>query len=110
MKKTRIYLSGPISNNPTWREDFAKAKKRISKCGFKDCVVVSPADIDMGDDEYDWSACMRKCIAVMAGCDKVVVLQDGDASIGRSVEITIAQLLDIHVISLDRQCCTEEPF
>jgi hypothetical protein len=85
MNRTRIYLCGPVSRNPAWRQEFGRAKEELLK-RLRDIEIVSPAEID-----------------------KVVVLPDTDVSLGRSAEIAIAYMLGINVISLSRQ--TEpEPF
>jgi nucleoside 2-deoxyribosyltransferase len=108
MNKTRIYLCGPVSRNPAWRQEFGMAKEELLR-RLRDIEIVSPAEIDMEGNDGDWHYCMRKCVAAMTSCDKVVVLPDTDVSLGRSVEVAIANMLGIHIISLSRQTAPE-PF
>jgi nucleoside 2-deoxyribosyltransferase len=102
MSKIRIYLSGPVSRNPAWRQELGRAKEELLR-RFTDVEIISPAEIDMEGHEGDWYFCMRKCVAAMLTCDKVVVLPDTDVSLGRSVEVAIASMLRIQFISLGSQ-------
>ena len=108
MNKTRIYLCGPVSRNPNWKQEFGKAKDEIVR-RFLDVEIVSPAEIDMEGKGEDRHYRMRKCVSAMLSCDKVVVLPDTDVSLGRSVEVAIATMLGIQIISLSRQTAVE-PF
>ena len=106
MNRKRIYLCGPVSGRPAWRQEFGKAKEELLR-RFPDAEIVSPAEIDMDGYEASWHYCMRKCAAAMMTCDKVVVLPDSDLSLGRSVEVAIAGMTGIRVISLGRQTADE---
>ena len=102
MNRKRIYLCGPVSGRPAWRQEFGKAKEELLR-RFPDAEIVSPAEIDMEGHDGDWHYCMRKCVAAMMTCGKAVVLPDPDLSLGRSLEVVIAGMMGIRVISLGRQ-------
>ena len=40
--KLKVYISGAITNNPNYKEDFANAEKLLKKHGFE---VVNPASL-----------------------------------------------------------------
>lgn len=54
-----LYLSGAITHNPDYKQDFEKAYKDLTDAGY---TVVSPLDI-CGD--WGWNMCMRRCIEVL---------------------------------------------
>ena len=88
-----LYLSGAISNNPNYKQDFQKAYKDLTEAGY---TVISPLHICRED--WDWKACMRQCIkALVLGSDAVAVISSAFYSRGMKLEIHIAKNLDMPV-------------
>lgn len=88
-----LYLSGAISNNPNYKQDFQKAYKDLTEAGY---TVISPLHICRED--WDWKACMRQCIkALVLGSDAVAIISSTFYSRGMDLEIHIAKNLDMPV-------------
>lgn len=92
-KMKTLYLSGAISNNPNYKQDFQKAYKDLTEAGY---TVISPLHICRED--WDWKAYMRQCIkALVLGSDAVAIISSTFYSRGMELEIHIAKNLDIPV-------------
>lgn len=92
-----LYLSGAISNNPNYKQDFQKAYKDLTEAGY---TVISPLHICR--DDWDWKACMRQCIkAVALGSDAIAFIPTLFYSRGMEVEIYIARNLDMPVKTVE---------
>lgn len=95
MKK--LYLSGAISKNPYYKEDFKNAARKLTEAGY---TVISPLRIC--DDSWDWVTCMRQCIKVLIlGSDAVAVIPSDYISAGKNLELYIAQSLDMPVKTVE---------
>lgn len=92
-----LYLSGAISNNQNYKQDFERAYKDLTEAGY---TVISPLHIC--SDDWDWKACMRQCIkALILGSDAVAVIPSDYISAGTELEIFIAHCLDMPVESVE---------
>ena len=92
-----LYLSGAISNNPNYKQDFERAYKDLTEAGY---TVISPLHIC--DDSWDWVTCMRQCIkALVLGSDAVAVIPSDYISAGKELELYIAQCLDIPIKTVE---------
>ena len=88
-----LYLSGAITYNPNHKQDFERAYKDLTEAGY---TVISPLHIC--DDGWDWVTCMRQCIkALVLGSDAVAVIPSDYISVGKELELHIAQCLDMPV-------------
>lgn len=89
MDKRRVYISGPITNNPDFKLKFGNAEKHLKK-SFDS--VVNPAEVcsflpmDLAHDEY-----MRVCFAMMDLCDCVYFLKEWKYSNGARQEMIYAK-------------------
>ena len=93
MKTPMLYLSGAITHNPNYKRDFEKAYKDLTDAGY---TVVSP--IDICDDSWSWSTCMRRCIEVLVTqCDAVAIIPPEYDSAGMELEMQIAERLGMQV-------------
>jgi len=88
----KIYLSGPISNNPIAHQLFSEAEYRYSDMG----EVINPLKYNNIDTE--WIAAMRNDIALFMQCDTIVMLQGWEQSKGAQIEHFIAILLNFNII------------
>ena len=94
-----IYLAGPMSGveNHNFPAFHAEAK-RLRDLGH---TVINPAETDGGDTSNSWEYYMKKDIAMMVGCDAVVVLPGWEKSRGANIEVNLARQLKIRVLDLN---------
>lgn len=93
----KMYLSGAITHNPDYKQDFEKAYKDLTEAGY---AVISPLDIC--DDGWSWSTCMRCCIEVLVTqCDAVAIIPSGCDSAGMELEMQIAERLGMQVKTVE---------
>lgn len=108
----RVYLSGPITGHPNHRIEFAEAGVLVAAMG---AIPVDPHDIpaacedfsclDGGvppnyDGKHSWDCYMRGDIAVLMGCDEVVLLKGWETSKGATLEQFVARTVGIPVKEL----------
>ena len=100
----KIYISGPISSNPGYIQEFADAEKTLRAMGYD---VVNPVEItrhllDKGLSPTElWRQCMIKDVKALKECDAIVLLdRKGLASRGMDIEIQIATRFGIRILEL----------
>lgn len=86
----KIYLSGPISNNPNFRSEFESAATHLRRLGHH---VINP--VDLIDSDTAWNEAMRLDLIEMLQCDAVAILHTRQSSKGQSLEMLVATQLDI---------------
>lgn len=101
----RIYISGPITANPSYEEDFKAAQTRLEMEGFE---AVNPVELtrhllDRGLSPAElWKQCMDVDLAVLRGCDMIALIdRKGLESRGMDVEMETAERLGIPVVMLE---------
>ena len=85
--KKRIYISGPITDNPDYKEDFKRAEEWLWDNGY---VPISPAKIngeipeqaEFTHDEY-----MDVCLSILGKCDGIYLLKGWQESRGALIEL-----------------------
>ena len=92
----KLYLSGAISANPNYKNDFENARKRLNDAGF---AVVSPTIFC--DESMSYDKAMRKCLQVLSTCYAVAVIETPYQSTGSQLELTIARVLAMQVKTVD---------
>jgi nucleoside 2-deoxyribosyltransferase len=92
-----VYLSGPISGIPDYRERFAQAARYIEHLGSFE--VINPA-ATIERPEWDWSDWMLYDLALMTKADVLVTLPGSERSPGATVERAFALGLGIPVVDL----------
>lgn len=90
----KIYISGPITNNPNYKEDFARAEKELVKLGYD---FFNPALIELGEDAT-WGDYMKYDIKELLKCDGIFMLKGWKLSKGARLELFIAKKLKLAVI------------
>jgi len=88
----KLYISGPI----TGLEDgngaaFATAERVLKDSGYE---VVNPHALKLPLD-VDWHVAMRQCVALLAVCDGVALLEGWTRSDGAQLEQWLASALAI---------------
>lgn len=102
-----VYLSGPITNVPNYRQEFESFANVFERLGY---VVINPvhiADCLIGinklTEEEIWSKEWRKIflledVKAMLDCDLVVMLPNWKHSKGAKLEHKIAKMLNMEII------------
>lgn len=89
----KIYISGPISQDPFHREGFDRAEEYLKHLGYE---VINPLDIpdrsfDGPDKEIKlWHYYMRESIKLLMECDQIYMLENWENSRGARLEQKIA--------------------
>ena len=89
----KIYISGPISNDPYHRVAFDKAETYLNYLGYD---TVNPLDIPEGNFEGPdkdiklWNYFMRKSIELLVNCDQIYMLEKWEDSRGAKIEHQLA--------------------
>lgn len=91
----RIYIAGPMTGHPELNfPAFHAEATRLRGLGFQ---VVNPAEIN-DDPTAKWTDCMRADIAQLVTCDGVATLPGWQRSRGASIEVGLAQGLEMTVV------------
>lgn len=92
----KVYISGPITNNPDYMDDFQDAEDLLLKEGH---VPVNPTKISPYDVNKTWEDYMRDDIKALMDCDAIYHLQNWDHSLGAQLEHELAVILKMEVLS-----------
>ena len=94
----KVYLSGAISANPNYKNDFENARKRLNDAGF---AVVSPTIFC--DESMSYDKAIRKCLQVLSTCYAVAVIDTPyqSQSTESQLELSIAKVLSMQVKTVD---------
>lgn len=76
----KIYLAGPITNNPNYKEQFFKAQKELESKGH---IVLNPAVLPKGFEHQEY---MHICYAMIDVCEGVYFLPGWEESKGARME------------------------
>ncbi len=93
-----LYISGPITGQPNYKQNFARAAEQLRAAGYD---VLNPADFPHPDPQ-DWHQCMRYDIArMMHEAQGLALLPGWATSRGACIERTLSCALDIPVKDLE---------
>lgn len=81
----KVYISGKITGNPNYKEEFAKAEKWLKSIG---CIVMNPSVLSEGftHDEY-----MQICYSMIDVCNAMYFLKNWEQSVGAKMENEYAE-------------------
>ena len=89
----RLYISGPITGNENFKEDFATARTKLENAGYDVC---DPTTFDFPTDIL-WADAMKYDIREMLQCDGVALLPSWEISKGACIEVKLAK--DLRIIT-----------
>lgn len=98
-KKTKVYLSGPISGVPEsqYKAAFNNAELWLTGLGYD---VVNPISYDPVPGEL-WEDYMKRDLKLLLDCDYIFMLEGFSASKGAMIEFNLAVSLGIKPIEID---------
>jgi len=89
----RLYLSGKISGNENYKNDFAAARVKLENAGYDVC---DPTTFNLPED-IPWEEAMKYDIGEMIRCDGVALLSNWLDSKGSAIEARLAKDLGMIV-------------
>ena len=95
----RVYIAGPISNEPDYIKKFEKAKHQI-KSMLPDCEVINPAKLSEVLPKGKHYEYLQICYKLIAITDVEVLLPNWNSSIGAIKEQVFAKTKNIPVFEL----------
>lgn len=94
----RTFISGPITGNPHYREDFAKAEAVLRLNGFRTANPTKFRLFGLPMERYPWGISMVVCIWHLLWCPRVYMLHGWAGSRGATVEHRFARFLNKRVV------------
>lgn len=94
----KLYIAGPMSGYPHYnRTAFNDAACDLAAAGYQ---PVDPAPYE--NDTYQWADYLKRDLPLMLECDGVATLPDWQCSKGATLEVYVAQQLDMPVMPVER--------
>lgn len=94
VKKTRVYISGPMTGLPGLNfAAFNAEAVRLKALGYE---VINP--VDFYKPCATWKDLMRLDLAALLTCDKVVLLDGFERSEGAHLEMNVAHRVGIEIV------------
>ncbi len=100
----KIYISGAISNNPNYKEDFERAEDYLQK-EYPSAEIINPALVNSclpkstTHEEY-----MRMSFCMMDMCDSVYFIKGWEESKGANQEYGYALAKDKIILFEKKEC------
>lgn len=84
----KVYISGPITNNPNYKEQFSDAEQKLKRAGLE---PVNP----ITDVFKTWAEYMKDDIKLLCDCDAICLLDGWEKSEGAKLEFEISKALHL---------------
>lgn len=99
MKK--IYLSGPITNEPNFRRNFKVAQEILESLGYTN--IVNPAELCrvVNVEQTDYEQIMTICFDLLQQCDTILFLPGWKKSHGCGREYGLARERGLHIMEFE---------
>ena len=86
----KVYIAGPITTDPKYREKFMNAEVKMKQCGYK---VVNPAKNKCESYEEYIDTGLRQLME----CDTIYLLKGWETSRGASLEAHYAEVKGLRI-------------
>ena len=86
----KVYIAGPITTDPKYREKFMTAEVKMKQCGYK---VVNPAKNKCESYEEHIDTGLRQLME----CDTIYLLKGWETSRGESLEAHYAEVKGLRI-------------
>lgn len=94
LKKTRVYISGPMTGLPDLNfQAFNAEATRLKNLGYD---VINPAELC--DSSMSWHECMRVDLSALLTCDVIDMIDGWQESSGAHLEMNIAHRVGIKIV------------
>lgn len=93
-----VYISGKITGNDNYKEDFLRAEKFLSKMGY---IVLNPARLDEIAEGLNYQQCMKLCYSLLDVSDLIFMVSGWQKSKGANAELSYAKSLGKKVMYQD---------
>lgn len=87
----RVYISGPITNNPDYKRQFEKAELKLKAQGY---TVINPSKIDDVIPDGTHSEYMSVDLTLLDMCDAIYMISGWGKSKGACIEYGFAYAKD----------------
>lgn len=94
--KTRVYISGSITKNPNFIEDFKEAEEELAKAGYD---VASPRLLGEAMPGAKWGDYMKVSLAMLDCCNSIFMIDGWEKSKGATIEHDYAKAKGMHFIT-----------
>jgi hypothetical protein len=95
-----IYISGRITGNKNWKEEFNQAEKYLRSCTNDD--IINPLGLSAIVEELfstpKWRDYMKVCVRELLHCDTIYMLLGWRRSKGARLERKIAKAFGMKII------------
>jgi hypothetical protein len=98
----RIYISGPVTGVPDYRENFEDAEQRIYKDIDGNAHVINPARVLGELPEMEYEEYMKISLHLLGMCDTIYMLDGWQQSTGANRELGYALASDMLIIKEDK--------
>ena len=98
-----IYISGRITGNKNWKEDFQKAEEFLLSLGFSNYEIKNPLDLaeeskEIWGDNSTYAQYMINDIHELIFCTDIYMLRGWWRSKGARLERHVAKVLGMKII------------
>jgi len=100
-----IYISGKITDNPQWKEQFKVAEMKLMAQG--DCVVINPQaiaeEVEKEVENPTYKDYFQADLRLLLICSTIYMLPNWKDSRGAKIEHSIAEALGMEIIYEDSE-------
>lgn len=91
----KVYISGKITGNKNYKEQFNNAEQKLLKSGVE---VFNPVNVSIPVENPTYKDYMKADIQQLINCDCIFMLKNWRTSKGATLEHKIAIALDLIII------------